>query len=74
MQAGQAFIPKQAALSLSPGGMQAVQVFNPRQVAELVTRLLVCKRSLVLGLPAGGLLPRALRRVCLSFYGSLHSW
>ena len=43
-------IPMQAALSLSPGGVQAL---IPRQAAELVTPTLVCKGSPVSGLPAG---------------------
>ena len=36
-----------------PGGVQEVQALIPRQVAELVTPLLVCKDSPVMGLPAG---------------------
>ena len=46
-------IPRQAALSLSPGGVQAVQALIPRQAAELVTPPLICKGSLVLLSPAG---------------------
>ena len=43
-------IPRQASLSLNPGGVQAL---IPRQATELVTPPLVCKDSQVLGLPAG---------------------
>ena len=40
-------------MSLCSEGVQAVQALIPRQAAELVTPPLVCKGSLVLGLPAG---------------------
>ena len=48
----QTLIPRQAVLSLSPGGVQAVQALIPKQ-AELVTSPLVYKGSPVSGLPGG---------------------
>ena len=45
-------ISRQAVLSLSPGGVQAVQSLITRQAVELVTPLL-CQGSPLLELPAG---------------------
>ena len=45
-------IPRQAVLSLSPAGVQAVQGLITRQAVELVTPL-VCEGSPLLELPAG---------------------